>query len=282
MNKPPASPLALFIFILLLLLILIPPPALLAAPFGDDDQLLFKEREEAEDELSLAELMSLAGRVKPEASSPAAAPAAVTPGASMEEASVEEVRAAARDWRLLGDALVASNRMDEAARAYWQAARMNPVNAGYLHYFGFTLLALGDHARGLEVYNEILARFPDARKVMFNIASAYYGLKDYDQAIKYLRDYLTAVRRDPPKALYNMGLFLMANGQHEEAIRWFDRAQERLPTSPFIPAAQIRLYRATGRDQLATDLQSLSEDRFGKEFFESLLNAETLPAFLER
>ncbi len=190
--------------------------------------------------------------------------------------------AAARQYRILGDQLVKVNRMDEAARAYWQAARLNPVNAGYLHYFGFALLALGDHTNGLEVYLELLSRYPDARKVLFNLSAAYYGLEEFEQGHRHLSQYLATARVEDPKAFYNMGLMLMASGRPNEAISWLVRAQKRIPTNPFIPAALVRVYREIGSDELANHTLGLSEDRFGKDTFNRLLATPQLPAFLDR
>lgn len=191
-------------------------------------------------------------------------------------------RETARQFRKLGDSLVASNRLDEASRAYWQASRLNPVNIGYLHYFGFTLLALGDHENGFEVYREILDRYPEARKAVFNLASAYYGLKQYDQALAAMDRYFVLSRREGPKAYFNMGLFLMAAGRNADALPWLEKIHPELPDNPFIPAMLIRLHRAAGRNDEADHLTAVNEDRFGAEPFQRLLAAEVLPAYLER
>lgn len=201
---------------------------------------------------------------------------------SSSTAQQDDVREEARAWRLQGDRLVQSNRLHEAARAYWQASRLNHVNAGYLHYFGFALLALGDHAHGRIVYERILERYPDARKVLFNLASAHYGLGDYEQAMRYLNDYFATRPRENPKALFNSGLLHLVSGEHEEAISQLERARERLPVNPFIPAALIKAYRAAGKNKSADLLQAVSEDQFGAETFASLLAIETPPVYLER
>jgi len=196
--------------------------------------------------------------------------------------NLDNTVAAARQYRILGDYLVRANRMDEAAQSYWRASRLNPVNAGYLHYFGFTLLALGDQTNGLEVYLELLARYPDARKALFNVAAAYYGLDEFEQAHRQLSQYLATARVEDPKAFYNMGLILMASGRSSEAISWLVRAQKRIPSNPFIPAALVLVYREVGSHELADHTLGLSEDRFGKELIDRLIATPKLPAFLER
>lgn len=252
----------------------------LAAIVGDEDQLFGEPS-------SVVDGVSLPGMDATNLVTATAVPA--TNGVSLEQ-QIEIVRtmsegdpvAAARQYRILGDLLVNANRMDEAAQSYWRASRLNPVNAGYLHYFGFALLALGDHANGLEVYRELFARYPDARKVLFNMAAAYYGLEEFEQGHRHLSQYLATARVEDPKAFYNMGLMLMASGRPNEAISWLVRAQKRIPSNPFIPAALVRVYRDIGSEDLADLTLGLSEDRFGKETFERLLATPKLPAFLNR
>ena len=117
---------------------------------------------------------------------------------------------------------------------------------------------------------------------MFNVAAAYYGLEEYEQAHRQLGQYVATARVEDPKAFYNMGLILMESGRPNEAISWLVRAQKRIPSNPFIPAALVRVYRETGSDELADHTQGLSEDRFGQEAFDRLLATPLLPAFLDR
>lgn len=249
-----------------------------AAILDEEEDLLFGEPPEQEEASLLPEsVFTTQPGIRVTDSAAPAAPVAppVAPPAG-------DPMTMARQWRIRGDMLVATNRMDEAAQAYWQAARTNPRNVGYLHYFGFALLALGDHANGRDVYLEILRRYPGARKVLFNLASAHYGLKDYEQALKYLDDYLATRPRENPKALVNLGLIYLALDRAADAIPRLERAQERLPANPFIPAALVRAYRAAGKNDLADHTQGLSEDRFGAEYFQQLLAAEVPPVFLDR
>jgi tetratricopeptide (TPR) repeat protein len=254
-----------------------------AAIVGDEDHSLFGEPTDSPAAISLPSLD--ATNLVDAASVAAAATNEVTLAQQIEivrAMKTDDPVAAARQFRILGDLFVQANRMDEAARSYWQATRINPVNAGYLHYFGFALLALGDHTNGLEVYLELLARYPDARKALFNVAAAYYGLEEYEQAHRQLSQYVATARVEDPKAFYNMGLILLESGRPNEAISWLVRAQKRIPTNPFIPAALVRVYREIGSDELADHTQGLSEDRFGKEAFDRLLGTPLLPAFLDR
>ena len=253
-----------------------------AAIVGDEDNTLFGEANDAPAAVSLP---ALDATNLVEAAPAAAVTNEVTLAQQIDVVramKTDDVVAAARQFRILGDLYVQANRMDEAARSYWQATRINPVNAGYLHYLGFALLALGDHTNGLEVYLELLARYPDARKALFNVAAAYYGLEEYEQAHRQLGQYVATARVEDPKAFYNMGLILMESGRPNEAISWLVRAQKRIPSNPFIPAALVRVYRETGSDELADHTQGLSEDRFGQEAFDRLLATPLLPAFLDR
>jgi len=204
--------------------------------------------------------------------------------AKIDEARAEIARNPdnARPYRLLGELLTRANRLDEAAQAYWNAARLQPLNAGPLHYFGFTLLALGDHRNGLEIYKQLESRHPDARKVLFNLGSAYYGIKDYEKAAQYLNKFIATSRREDPRASYNLGIVHLAQNQPEKAIPLLEKSLERMVSNPFVLAALIRANHAADRDRIAKTLLETADKRFGLDAFNRILDAETPPAFLDR
>ncbi len=250
-----------------------------AAILDDDASDLFGEEPAADSRLSLPEL-GLTNLLE------SIAPVAAEPGVDEAIARArDELRSApedARAHRKLGDLYLQSQRLDEAARAYWQAARTNPRNLGYLHYFGFTLLALGDHDNALRVYEELRARYPDARRVLFNLASAHYSRGEYDLAEQRVTRYLETARTEEPKAHYNLGLIKIAQGEWRLAVEQLMLAERRLPASPHVRAALVRAFRELGSLELAEKTKSSGEKQFGADAFQQLLAAPVLPAYIER
>jgi tetratricopeptide (TPR) repeat protein len=187
-----------------------------------------------------------------------------------------------RQLKTLGELLTRANRLDEAAEAYWKASRLEPLNAGTLHYFGFTLLALGDHKNGLDVYKQLEVRYPDARKVIFNLAAAHYGLRQYDRALRYAESYVDSAVRDEPKANFNMGVILLARGDPAGAARWLGKSESMMPANPYLLAALIRANTELDNKAEITRLKKLAEFRFGLDAIMRLVRTGELPVFLDR
>lgn len=250
-----------------------------AAILDDEPSDLFGDESPAESRLSLPEL-GLTNLLE------SIAPTTTQPGL---EQAIDQARADirtapedARAHRKLGDLYLQAQRLDEAARAYWLAARTNPQNLGYIHYFGFTLLALGDHDNALRVYEELRARYPDARRVLFNLAAAHYSRGEYDLAEQRITRYLETARTEEPKANYNLGLIKLAQGQWRLAVDQLMLAERRLPASPHVRAALVRAFRELGSLELAEKTKAGGEKQFGADTFQQILATPVLPAYIER
>lgn len=187
-----------------------------------------------------------------------------------------------KNYRVLGELLTQAGRLDEAAEAYWRSSRMEPLNVAPLHFLGFTLLALGDHENGLKIYKQIESKYPDARKVLFNLGSAYYGLKDYDQAASYYRNFIDTAKREDPRSFYNLGVTLLAMNRADEAAPWLDKAAAKMPANPFVVAALIRAQHELGDEEKIKQLDTIAGQKFGPDGLKPILDAQILPAFLDR
>jgi Flp pilus assembly protein TadD len=251
-----------------------------AAILEDSDSALFGEDTEAENAMSLPEISAtnLLDQVL----------GSVTNQAQVAEKIVEIRKAAVanpnspRQYRILGDLLVKANRLDEAAEAYWKASRLEPQNIGHLHFLGFTLLALGDHENGIRIYRELFEQYPNSRKVLFNLASAYYSLDEYEQATGYLGKFMASANKEEPKANYNMGILLLATGRAGDAVPWLERSAQRMPSNPFVPVALARAFTESGNMEKADSIIAEAESKYGKEQFQHLLKVQELPAFIDR
>jgi len=186
-----------------------------------------------------------------------------------------------RHYRELGELLTRANRMDEAAEAYWHSSRLDPLNAAPLHYLGFTLLAIGDHENGLKIYKLLESRYPDARKVRFNLGAAYYGLQDYNQASIYFDSYIQTARRDDPRMFYNYGITLLAAGKPADAVMWLEKSADRLSSNPFVLAALVRAHTKLGHEETLKELEKVIEQNIGMLRIKPILEAPTLPVFID-
>ena len=91
----------------------------------------------------------------------------------------------------------------------------------------------GESLYGEEKYDESLSVFVDAQieapediKVKYNIASSYYKMKNYEEAVKGYLD-VAATARDAQieeTALYNTGNAMYRQGKLQEAVEYFKKA----------------------------------------------------------
>lgn len=140
----------------------------------------------------------------------------------------------------LADMYLRVNRLDEAAQAYWRAARLDPENPDVLESFGFVLLALGDPENGLAVYRRLQAAKKDGPRIRFNIAAALAQLGRHDEAAVLWQAYLIEDDSAEPRAAYNLALSHLHAGRPRDAIRLLELLVHHQPDQPYFLAGLIR------------------------------------------
>ncbi len=86
----------------------------------------------------------------------------------------------------------------------------------------------GQYSKAVDVYEKILASFPDADLVLYNLGLALYELTDFDGAAA---SFLKAAENnaDDPDYWFNAGLSLKRAGQYQEAVAAYEKAGRLQP-----------------------------------------------------
>ncbi len=86
----------------------------------------------------------------------------------------------------------------------------------------------GQYSKAVDVYKKILASFPDADLVLYNMGLALYELADFTGAAAC---FLKAAEKNPddPDYWFNAGLSLKRAGQYQEAVAAYEKAGRLQP-----------------------------------------------------
>ena len=96
---------------------------------------------------------------------------------------------------------------------------------------GNVLFEQGKHDESLNTFVDAQIEFPEDPKLKYNIASAHYRMKNYEEAVKGYLD-VAATAQDSQleeKALYNIGNAMYRQGKLEEAVEYYKKALELDP-----------------------------------------------------
>jgi len=96
------------------------------------------------------------------------------------------------------------------------------------------LLSKGSYYNAIDYYKSVLEEKPDAPDIMFSLAQAYYGARDYENAEPYFKRVYDSDNKRWRIAQYYYGLMLKMNGKYQEA---YDQLKEF-----------SRKYKASGRE----------------------------------
>lgn len=126
----------------------------------------------------------------------------------------------------LGLALFRQGRMNDAAKRYEAALRIDPKHAPSLERLAETMTELGSHQRSLKRLEQ-LGRMDPEDPTALNTGLRLMKSGDIPTAEKYLE--LADTLRDSRKARYNLASVRMDLGKHEEARTGFARLVEDSP-----------------------------------------------------
>ena len=82
----------------------------------------------------------------------------------------------------------------------------------------------GKFQEAIQVYEEILERFPNAYIINTNIGNCYFSQKEYDLAIEYYQKVL-AEAPDDAKMLIAVGNCYSNKGESEKAMEWYNKIE---------------------------------------------------------
>jgi tetratricopeptide (TPR) repeat protein len=183
--------------------------------------------------------------------------------------------------RELARLYLANNRLDEAANLFWRVTRAQPSDLNRMEEFGFVLLACGDHAQGLKVYQELYRVGHRTPVVLFNLAAASHHQGRRDEAQDLMQKFL-ATQPNHLRGLYNLGVMQYAAGAHEKAAATWQSALQQQPRQIMVLAALARLQRDLGQQELFEKSRQALLNSLGEAPTKALLDYETLPTYLLR
>ncbi len=131
-------------------------------------------------------------------------------------------------WRLLGAALQAQGRLDEAAAAFREALRLRPADADAHCELGAVLASLGRRGEALDAYREAVRLRPDHAEALVSLGVALGEQGRAGEAVDLLRR-AVAARPTLARAHLNLGVALAQQGQPAEALAALDAALRLQP-----------------------------------------------------
>lgn len=93
---------------------------------------------------------------------------------------------------------------------------------------GYAYLYSGDFDNGIEYLNKVLAKKPNSKEVLNEIAFAYYKRQRYDDALNYYQQLMQKDSKDA-KALYMAGMCFQKKGNTDKGQAMCDKAIEMDP-----------------------------------------------------
>lgn len=140
---------------------------------------------------------------------------------------------------------MASNQVFLASRELWQASRLAPHLPEPAAGLALTYLLAEDNERAGNLLERLVKAHPGQDDLRFNLASARYGQKRYEEAVALLEG-LTKSDKYPVRVHYNLGINLQALGRAEEAARALRRAHALDPKNPAGLLAIARMHARRG------------------------------------
>jgi tetratricopeptide (TPR) repeat protein len=117
----------------------------------------------------------------------------------------------------------------ETARASLSVVAAHASAHPWVHYaLGQASYALARHSEAVAAWETVRAAAPDFEPVYFDLVDGYMQAKEYDQAIRVLRDAKQRWPRDP-EVLNALGVVQTTRGALDDAIRSFEEAATVAP-----------------------------------------------------
>jgi serine/threonine protein kinase/Flp pilus assembly protein TadD len=158
-----------------------------------------------------------------------------------------------------GFAVSLRKRYDEAEEHFEKAIELNPrLFEGY-YYFARTCFARGDRERAAQYYERACLVDPDNHQAPNLLAFTYRGLGRDDKAEMWYRIAIKNINKrlelhpDDSRAVYLKSATLIELGQHEEGLKWADKAFETDPRDPYIVYGVACSYSRVGKVEEAVD-----------------------------
>lgn len=189
-------------------------------------------------------------------------------------------------WRELGTARVKRGILDEMYHYYEGGVQRKPAKwAGfrgylYLYFYRDFERAIADFNYNDEVVGEVTHSQGQDHDYMRGIA--YYGLKEFEEALRYLNIYIDRVEKDQGSdwvdvyAYLYKGLTLMKLDRNPEAIEAFDDVLKNYPKLADAYYHKAKIYAEQGEQSKAWQELEKAEEYFQMGYFHQRPYVEVL------
>ncbi len=142
----------------------------------------------------------------------------------------------------LGDLYFREYDAENAAIAFFRAARLDPLNQPALNGLAGSLLTLGNTAGALTLLEPMIHQWPDHPATLFNYGSALYRTGQFADAAQQFQALTNAANtRLRAQALYNLAMVRIEQGRPEDAKPLLNAGFESGPDNPYPLLALARL-----------------------------------------
>lgn len=152
----------------------------------------------------------------------------------------------------LGEIALMNSEYEESAEFFSERLKIQPTHADTYHSLGVALYKLGDFENAADAFTysiELGTSSPDAH---FNLANARIELGEFKEALKHYMQQLEV--EATAEAYYNIGVILMAQEHHDDALSYFHSALEKEPDNPETLQNVAAIYLKKGKAQDAIDI----------------------------
>ncbi len=116
----------------------------------------------------------------------------------------------------------------EEAVVYFRFARyLDPNSYKFKRMLAITYESMGKLAEAIEIYHEVPESSQNYGDTLLSIALAEYKLGQNREALEHLKK-LESLKGFEYQSLFGMGTIRMAEGKYEEAIKYFEKAKEKI------------------------------------------------------
>lgn len=136
--------------------------------------------------------------------------------------ATEEQPASALAWKLLGMALAAQERFEEAAEPFERACRLDPREENACYYHARNLYALSRLDDSERAFRTALRHTRQRGRVLHGMALTLEALGNHAEAEKHYRE---AIDSGEGRALKDYGMFLFRQGRGEESLKILRHAE---------------------------------------------------------
>ncbi|MCH8903410.1 MAG: tetratricopeptide repeat protein [Bacteroidetes bacterium] len=117
-----------------------------------------------------------------------------------------------------------SNReFDEALYCLEEMISTGPVSEETIEEINLCVLQLGDHKKGIKVFNNIIDRDPYSHLAWYFLGTTYVNAQNYEKALRAF-DYSILIKEDFEPAIMEYGITLCVLHRYEESTQYFHKA----------------------------------------------------------